>query len=427
MSIRLWYADCKDLMSQWEENRFDSIVTDPPYGLEFMGKEWDKLESQKHNEPYSEKEAGGLGGYKHHIRYGVNTPAMQEWHYSWTTQALRVLKPGGHALVFGGTRTHHRLMCALEDAGFEIRDVLMWVFGSGFPKSMDISKQMDKQAGADRKVVGRGKGRTGAKAQPNAGSTFSDDNYQWPGEFDTTSPSTNAAKQWEGWGTALKPAYECIILCRKPISEKNVASNVLRWGVGGLNIDGCRVPHTGTEDLGAVQHTKDGGDIEQWRMNRPGQTQDMQTYKPEGRFPANLIHDGSEEVLELFPNTKSGALRGEVQRGKFGQNSIYSLSDGSGEGTSYAASEGSAARFFYSPKASKSERGEDNKHPTVKPLALMRYLCRLITPPDGTILDPFMGSGSTILAATQEGFGAEGIESDQGSFLIACKRLEDVV
>jgi len=423
MTTRLWYADCKVLMGQWEEGRFDAIVTDPPYGLEFMGKEWDKLASisstLEDKDPFAIQRGNSLpfGGGGKRVSYGKDTKAMQDWHHSWATQAYRVLKPGGHALVFGGTRTHHRLMCALEDAGFEIRDVLMWVYGSGFPKSMDISKQIDKAGGdlnrfADARkwlrdrVKERGltyKDIDTALGNPNShkashyldnsqpllptqddwtilktllrvhddvpivgmeravigqrsvhrGVAFSSDG---PDRLDVTLPATDAAKQWEGWGTALKPAYEPIILCRKPISEKNVALNVLRWGVGGLNIDECRV----------------GEDTHQ------------------GRFPANLIHDGSEEALSGFP----------------GQNGD------------------SPARFFYCAKASKSERGEGNKHPTVKPLALMRYLCRLITPPDGLILDPFTGSGTTILAAIQEGFNIEGIEQDQESFLTAHKRLE---
>lgn len=310
MGVILWFDDCKVLMSQQGENTFDSIVTDPPYGLEFMGKEWDKLSGD------------------------------QQWHYSWAIEALRVLKPGGHAMVFGGTRTHHRLMCALEDAGFEIRDVLMWVYGSGFPKSMDISKQLNKQAGYD-----------------------------------------GGAEEWEGWGTALKPAYEPIILCRKPISENTVALNVLKWGVGGLNIDGGRV---GTDTIS----THGGGD--KYANLKTGQSEGVGEYlSHQGRFPANLIHDGSEEVLELLPNN--------------------------------------ATRFFYCAKASKSERGEGNTHPTVKPLALMRYLCRLITPPYGLILDPFTGSGTTLLAANAEGFRAQGIESSSESFEIAYNRLKGIL
>jgi site-specific DNA-methyltransferase (adenine-specific) len=273
------------------DNSVDSIVTDPPYELGFMGKSWDN--------------SG--------IAYSVEL---------WS-QALRVLKPGGHLLAFGGSRTYHRLASAVEDAGFEIRDQIMYLYGSGFPKSHNLK-----------------------------------------------------AQQWQGWGTALKPAHEPIVVARKPLIG-TVATNVLTYGTGALNIDGSRV---GTTDA-------------------------------LGRWPANVIHDGSEEVLEGFPNTKSGS--GNKNAGN--RPSIFGNGLGRGKGDGIGGDEGSAARFFYCAKASKSERnagleGLPNFHPTVKPIALMRYLVKLVTPSNGTVLDPFLGSGTTAVAAILEGFNWMGCE-----------------
>lgn len=354
----------------------DSVVTDPPYGLAFMGKRWD-----------------------------YDVPGVEVW-----AECLRVLKPGGHLLAFAGTRTQHRMAVRIEDAGFEIRDMIAWIYGSGFPKSLDVSKAIDKNAGAVREVVGFGKGRTGNSAQPNGGSTFSDDGYQWPGEFNNTAPATDAARQWDGWGTALKPALEPITVARKPL-EGTVAANVQKWGTGALNVDGCRVP-------GKKPDTTRGAssNASSYTLGAQGRIVD----DGRGRWPANLIHDGGEDVLELFPVTKSGELKGALTGGgtehlKGKKPYKYQKS---------TKSEGSAARFFYCAKASKSERGPGNTHPTVKPLALMRYLVRLVTPPGGTVLDPFMGSGTTGLAAAAEGFRFVGSELDQGYFGIAEARLK---
>jgi len=299
-------GDCLDVMASMPESSVDSIVTDPPYGLSFMGKDWD---------------------------HGV--PGEAFWR-----EALRVAKPGAHLLAFGGTRTHHRLMCAIEDAGWEIRDCLGWLYGSGFPKSLDVSKAIDKMAGAER---------------------------------------AHEAIQWQGWGTALKPAWEPIVLARKPLIG-TVAQNVLEHGTGALNIDGCRV---GTEDKLSIGSNKHNGNAINFGMK---DNKEAQSQHPQGRFPANLIHDGSDEVEAVFPKN--------------------------------------ASRFFYCAKASKSERGEGNNHPTVKPLALMRYLCRLVTPPDGVVLDPFCGSGSTLVGALQEGFRYIGIEKDPDYVNIAYARTK---
>jgi site-specific DNA-methyltransferase (adenine-specific) len=338
----------------------DAVVTDPPYGLSFMGKKWD-----------------------------YDVPSVEIW-----AECLRVLKPGGHLLAFAGTRTQHRMAVRIEDAGFEIRDMIAWVYGSGFPKSLDVSKAIDKAAGVEREVVGSKLGQAGYSMADNGRTNAVYGGFHDPAaECAITAPATPEAQQWAGWGTALKPALEPITMARKPLTG-TVAANVLEHGTGGLNVDGCRVG----DDDGA--------------RNRPpakpsssAYAQDPWTLNPEnrkpfdaaglGRWPANLIHDGSDEVVGLFP-----------QR--------------TGE---YAPDTGSAARFFYTAKASRADRGTGNTHPTVKPLALMAYLCRLVTPPVGVVLDPFMGSGTTIVAALTEGFQVIGIERDPGYHAIAMDRL----
>ena len=446
--IKLIQGDCLEQMKTLEDNSVDSIVSDPPYGISFMAKKWD-----------------------------YDVPSVEVW-----KEAMRVLKPGGHALIACGTRTQHRMVCNIEDAGFEIRDVVSWIYGSGFPKSLNIGKAIDKARTEDNEpsarvaawlnsfapdgwnmntwrkhlnaeivgvehgggsaqgwttesIDGQVKPRVatveqwraikdllslpddmdkevwrlnGNKGQPgenfkshevvgtrkqraNNANTSNAAMNASAGEVEQiTTPATEAAKQWDGWGTALKPSSEFFTLCRKPLSEKTIAANVLKWGTGGINIDACRV---GTEST--------------------------------GRFPANLIHDGSEEVLGLFPDS----------------------------------GDKSPARFFYCPKASKTDRNEGceslddkfraclagsdretngilddvserfrtkpakNNHPTVKPTALMAYLCRLITPPGGVVLDPYMGSGSTGKAAIKEGFGFVGVELDPGYHEIAKSRV----
>lgn len=334
MDIEVLHGDCCAVLATMPENSVDSVVTDPPYELAFMGKRWD---------------ATG-------VAFRVET---------WA-QIYRVLKPGGHLITCGGTRTYHRLACAIEDAGFEIRDSLMWIYGTGFPKSHDVSKGIDKAAGAEREVVGPGQwtGR-GAISANGSNEGWKRPAHEAHTDRYETAPTTDAARQWEGWGTALKPAFEPIVLARKPLSESTVAANVLRWGTGAINIKACRVPH--------------------------------------GRWPANVCHDGSEEVVELFPDgLKSGNLRGETVNA---DNQIYGKAGSTLNRKLMvrAGDSGSAARFFYSAKAGKADRA-GSKHPTVKPVALMRWLARLITPPGGVVLDPFAGSGTTGAAAMAEGF-----------------------
>jgi len=374
---RLFLGDCLDALRQLPDASVDAVVTDPPYGLSFMGKKWD-----------------------------YDVPTVEVW-----AECLRVLKPGGHLLAFAGTRTQHRMAVRIEDAGFEIRDMIAWVYGSGFPKSLDVSKAIDRAAGAERDFTPVGssvKRLIPGADQDKTGSWLKDDGrtYQ-PG---VSAPATEAARQWAGWGTALKPALEPITVARKPLTG-TVAKNVQTYGTGALNIDGCRVGEREKRMLNR------GGSIGYGGSEPQGVVEDGGC----GRWPANLIHDGSEEATGLL---------------------------------------GEAARFFYSPKADGTDRDEGledmpvrseawfqtgngasgkpssievskgprapraNNHPTVKPTDLMQYLCRLVTPPGGTVLDPFMGSGSTGKAAQMEGFRFIGCERDPDYFAIAKARIE---
>jgi len=376
MTYTVFRGNNLEILPTIPDNSIDSIVTDPPYELGFMGKKWD---------------ASGIA---------YNVALWQE--------CLRVLKPGGHLLAFGGTRTYHRMTCAIEDAGFEIRDSIHWIYGSGFPKSHNLEGT------------------------------------------------------WEGWGTALKPAHEPIVLARKPV-EGTVANNVLTHGTGAINIDGCRIPRQ-PDDISAAGHrtatfgtqdTISGGD------GSGGWTQDEG-----GRWPANVIHDGSDEIVSQFPDTAAGNRpKTRNVSSSFNANTQQQGSENAGR-----LEPGSAARFFaatpygdvdeasflYCAKPGKKERNaglddaptvrhadrvaddkpggnnprnrtntpRQNFHPTVKPVALMRYLCRLVTPPEGTILDPFAGSGTTLVAATQEQFNAIGIELTDDYLLIIHARLK---
>ncbi len=364
----------------------DSIVTDPPYGLSFMGKKWD-----------------------------YDVPSVEVWE-----ECLRVLKPGGHLLAFAGTRTQHRMAVRIEDAGFEIRDMIAWVYGSGFPKSLDVSKAIDKAAGAEREVIGPS--RANVRTDLKYGGNDPADNHGRLGAVThppVTAPATDAARQWAGWGTALKPALEPITVARKPLGEKTVAANVLEHGTGALNVDGCRV---GTETITQRLATVVGGRSIGAKAVGVPQKATGETTQTIGRWPANLIHDGSEEVVGLFPQAGGGY----GVRGKGGQ--TYASGKGfantlalTGQEVGYGDS-GSAARFFYCAKASKADR-EGSTHPTMKPTDLMRYLCRLVTPPEGIVLDPFTGSGSTGKAAILEGFRFIGIERDEEYMKIAEARI----
>jgi len=415
MKLQLNHGDCLDVLRGMADNSIDSIVTDPPYGLSFMGKKWD-----------------------------YDVPAVEVW-----AECLRVLKPGGHLLAFAGTRTQHRMAVRIEDAGFEIRDMIAWVYGSGFPKSLDVSKAIDKAAGAARDVIGSMPDRWTGKGNAL---NFSTDRPQTSIPV-TGAPATEAARQWQGWGTALKPALEPITMARKPFAS-TVAANVLVHGTGALNIDGCRVEANDGANRARPPRSIGGsaGDWKDW-IGRESE------HNTVGRWPANLIHDDSDEVVAGFPATAASKAGGTSSRG---DESTWSPSKGMNTPgrtvprTGHNDSGGSAARFFYSPKASKRDRDEGlehldllgpgrtcydsnyhegggklpprtgNHHPTVKPTELMRYLCRLVTPPGGVVLDPFMGSGSTGKAATLEGFGFIGIEREAEYVEIARARIEAV-
>ena len=415
-NFAIYHGDNRQILPTLAEKSVDAIVTDPPYELGFMGKSWD---------------ASGV----------AFDPA------TWR-EALRVLKPGGHLIAFSGSRTYHRMAVAIEDAGFEIRDQIMWIYGSGFPKSHNISKGIDKAAGVEREVIGQK-----ITGRALGGSNWKDGDAGGQEFVPITEPSTDEAKQWDGWGTALKPAHEPMVLARKPLVG-TVAANVLTYGTGGLNIDGSRV---GSETVVTTNGKGFAGSFEGGENDNGGATH-------QGRWPANVIHDGSDEVVALFPGTKSGS---GVKNTRQSNGNLFSAHTRTDE--FFAGDSGSAARFFYCAKASKRDRNEGldgfeekqtvggggltadfredgsletasaggkygsikakqtNHHPTVKPTDLMRYLCRLITPPNGTVLDPFMGSGSTGKAAMYEGFKFIGVEMTDEYLPIAKARIEFAV
>ena len=401
MSFELYHGDSLVELKKLKDNSVDSIVTDPPYGLAFMGAKWD-----------------------------YDVPSVELW-----KECFRVLKPGGHLLSFAGTRTQHRMAVNIEDAGFEIRDMIAWVYGQGFPKNLDVSKAIDSALGAERKVVGKRqhptlKDKSKVDRQdklPNHGTnqTFSD-------EWDITAPESDMAKKYAGWGTQLKPSLEPITVARKPVSEKNIALNVMKHGTGAINIDGCRIEYTTVAggDLSLNPHLRksikggNGGKI------LATETESRETIPNlSGRYPANLIHDGSEEVVDVFPNNNPGckphvisanpendAKNREKGWGMKAQTGVAGYDDGNNL---------SAARFFYCAKPSTSERNMygENKHLTVKPIALMRYLVKMVTPKGGVVLDPFMGSGTTGIAAVQEEVSFIGVEREKEYHELAKNRI----
>jgi len=380
-AVTLLHGDCLAVLCELQDASVDAVVTDPPYGLSFMGKKWD-----------------------------YEVPSVEVWR-----ECLRVLKPGGHLLAFAGTRTQHRMACNIEDAGFDIRDMIAWVYGSGFPKSLDVSKAIDRAAGAKREVVGMSaRHGGGAKVFENQGGT----GFATNGKPDITAPATDAAKQWAGWGTALKPAMEPITVARKPLIG-TVAENVLRHGTGAINVDGCRVGTEDDDDYGRSAAGADGK-VNSGIWSNGARPKFEQQAHSQGRFPANIIHDGSDEVVGLFPQTESQQTRFRVKGRSAG---ILGKEGADRDYIGGFNDSGSAARFFYCAKASKRDRDEGNHHPTVKPTDLMRYLCRLVTPPNGIVLDPFMGSGSTGKACALEGFRFIGIEREAEYIEIAERRI----
>ena len=438
-AYKLHLGDCLEVMKTMESNSVDSICCDPPYGLAFMGAKWDSFGGATGKQTVDERKEEGIryaDENKGAPRYGnshgkcATLEEMVNFQKSMTpifAEALRVAKPGAYLLAFGGTRTYHRLACAIEDAGWEIRDCCMWVYGSGFPKSMDVSKAIDKMKGAEREVVGvstHGSGPSLVKLQNHRKGDTGIGIMDGSGKvFNITAPATPEAAAWNGWGTALKPAVEPIVIARKPI-EGTVAANVLKYGTGAINIDACRVP---TESETISNHSRSPESAVS--KGKYGDSKAQETHQTAGqqlgRFPANLIHDGSDEVLALFPDSKGqcGAVKG-TEPSRTGSNGIYGNYNGQNT-MSPRGDTGSAARFFYCAKASRSERGEGNVHPTVKPIALMRYLVRLVTRKGGMVLDPFMGSGTTGIAAIQEGLNFIGIEKEEKYFNIAKSRIEE--
>lgn len=349
---RLLLGDCVEVLKTLPENSVDAVVCDPPYGLEFMGKEWDSCglneKTNTRNVDTAERAnrgyKAGRDGASRYQAPGFDLTAeasrrQQAWHLAWAREVFRVLKPGGHLIAFGGTRTYHRLACAVEDAGFEVRDQIQWVYGSGFPKSKNLDGE------------------------------------------------------WEGWGTALKPANEPAVLARKPL-EGTVAENVLKWGTGALNIDGCRIPTTDKLAAGGslgvnAGDTRTGKALGMFQEGTPNTFEQHSG----GRWPANVMLD--EEAAAML-DAQSGLKQSQG---------------------------GKVSRFFYCPKVSKKER-DGSTHPTMKPIALMEYLIKLVTPPNGTVLDPFMGSGSTGIAAVRLGRPFIGIEREDEYFQIAARRIQ---
>jgi hypothetical protein len=393
---RIYNMDCLEGMRQMDDGSVDCCVTDPPYGIGFMGMKWD---------------------------YAI--PSVEIW-----KEVLRVLKPGAHLLVACGTRTQHRMAVNIEDAGFEIRDVITWHYGSGFPKSLDISKAIDKQAGAERKIIDSRIGK-GIDLQSSKGcSVYGTGEKQVNIEIPVTEPSTTDAKKWEGWGTALKPATEFWTLARKPLTEKTVAANVMAYGTGALNIDSTRIhaidaqggSYTGGRLKPGATLYKTGG---KWRADSSDRKAFTGAMKA-GRFPPNLILD---EFMAGVMDEQSGLLVSGMPMGqRKAENNIYGHyapgQDISGYGDS-----GGASRFFYVAKPDVQERGLGNAHPTVKPLTLMHYLIKLVCviEPGRILLEPFAGSGTTCIAARQLGIDFMAFELNSEYIRIADARMREVM
>jgi len=456
------HGDCSDVLYQFEENTFDALITDPPAGISFMGKEWD-----------SDK-----GGRKQ----------WMTWFYYIMHHVKHVMKPGAHGLVWALPKTSHWTATALEEAGFEIRDRVSHLFGTGFPKGVNISKAWDKHLKKECVVIGKGKSgkdrNVSMKNFPKEGSE------PFGGEYNITEAASDEAKNWEGWNTALKPACEDWWLVRKPLSEKTIVKNIEKWGVGAINIDDCRVSPTGenlTRPFGNGESMHSGYQ-RPWMVDpeaRKEYDERKKNYDEKatklGRYPANLVlsHPPECKQVGMKKVKKGGGLGGSKVDNKIlnsrkylGNNRDYysdkngmetvenwecvdecpvkmldeqsgvSTSKGGGGNKTYGSQnrcnegtvdygdslgfgdKGGASRFFYQAKPSKKERGEYNNHPTVKSIKLMEYLIKLVTPPGGKILDPFAGSGTTLLAAEILGFDCVGIEQETDYVKIIEKRLE---
>lgn len=412
-SVTLHHGDCIDVLRELPERSVDAVVTDPPYGIRFMGKAWDGADIEertargRETNPMPKGVGGPQGGYRSRAaeagRYDLSAnAAFGEWCSAWATECLRILKPGGHLLAFGGSRTWHRLSSGIEDAGFEIRDSIAWLYGSGFPKSMDVSKAIDKAAG-----VGQAK-RTGKESGTYGAFT---------GNNTITAPVTADAKQWQGWGTALKPAFEPIVVARKPLAG-TVAANVLEHGTGALNINACRIHTAGSEARSyTVKRLKPGAELNRTGGNwRPADGVEYEGTTTDGRWPTNVVLDAHQaEVLDQQSGLlKSGARTGTCEAPR-------------------EASQGGASRFFpvfrYEAKAPTSERpsADGVQHPTVKPLDLMRWLVRLVTPVGAVVLEPFAGSGTTAEACILEDRRCIAIEREAEYLPLIVSRLRKPV
>ena len=422
--MKLLLGDCLDKLKELEDNSIDSIVTDPPYGLSFMGKDWDTVKATRETQSQVVK---GLGAGMKMTTLADNIE-FEKWVTEWSMECMRVLKPGGYMLAFGGSRMYHRLASGVENAGFEIRDQMMWIYGSGFPKSRDIGKDIEKIKVGGIKNLKQIGTKQGIKVETGT-SGYSYSKEYVPGismggkQISGDIPVYEITNEWGGWGTALKPAHEPIVMARKPLSEKTVGNNVLEWGTGGINIDDSRIStneiitnHSRSEES-AVSKGKYGNSSEQETHQTEGQML--------GRFPANIIFD--EEAGKVL-DEQSGYGRSFKSKSDYegiqGTQNIFKGTYGKNTGQLYDDS-GGASRFFYCPKTSKKERndGTDNNHPTVKPTDLMLYLIRLVTPKGGVTLDPFMGSGSTGKAAVRGGFDFIGIEREKEYMEIAESRI----
>ena len=436
----IYNGDCLVVMDSINKCSVDSIVTDPPYHLtsivERFGKE-DSAPAQFGADGAFARASKGFMGKEWDggdIAFQLDT---------WS-KCFELLKPGGHLIAFSGSRTYHRMAVAIEDAGFEIRDQCIWLYGSGFPKSHNIGKQIDKIQGNEREVVGS---RKAHDIRGNALMEASVPEYKKEQSV-IDLEITKGSSDWEGWGTALKPAHEPMVLARKPIDEKSVAENVLKHGVGGINIDDCRVQCEPDDNIVRPERTEAqaynffrGGEEDQtnvrkttqrqprneqsvWTDNNSGMKAEGSMFAdadPRGRYPSNVMHDGSKAVQDIFPKTSPSnpSKRKRNTVGMFGMPN---------DATPEYSDSGSASRYFYTAKTNQAERnaGANNTHPTVKPVELMKYLVRLVTPKNGLVLDPFMGSGSTGMAAREEDFQFIGIEKEEEYYEIAKARIKNV-
>lgn len=481
-TVTVHAGDCLDVLQTLPDASVDAVVTDPPYGLEFMGKEWDGANgfrrslnpadtgcesplgrmsrtspeyrtdskaqanpAQKGGHSATDGRPTFLGGLNPRClvcdkwQRGSNPckceapqwtqerlvrlHSFQEWCEAWATECLRILKPGGHLLAFGGTRTSHRLACAIEDAGFEIRDSIAWLYGSGFPKSLDVSKAIDRAAGAQRAVtatervrdIRNGHGRSNGEGI-NAGAR-SEPVYM---DREITGPATDDARHWEGWGTALKPAHEPIVVARKPLVG-TVAATVLAHGTGALNIDGCRVGTSDRWEASGVRSTP--GSVLAGSVDGSLNVSVSSTH-PAGRWPGNVVLDESQAAAL---DAQSGERVAGGTKDCRSQQHGYIEDRTSVRDQTYDSygDTGGASRFFYTAKADGAERVRLNgiAHPTVKPLSLMRWLVRLVTPPGGLVLEPFAGSGTTVEACILEGFRCVAIEREADYLPLIVQRI----